>query len=214
MNSSAARSLHVVPPLGAEITTNDSSSKRLRIIDAALECIAVEGIKGTTVEDISTRAGMSRATLYRIFPGGRDAVLGAVVETEIARFFSGIAVAMGSATSLEGVLVAGIFDAATRLSGSPALSTILRLEPWLLMRHVSFGEMDRLLSVASDFAEPFFARWLEPDEARRAAEFAVRTLLSYVIEADVDLDLTEKKSVERLVACYVLPGVEALQRAE
>ena len=74
--------------------------------------------------------------------------------------------------------------------------------------------MDRLLSVASDFAEPFFARWLEPDEARRAAEFAVRTLLSYVIEADKDLDLTEKKSVERLVARYVLPGVEALQRAE
>ena len=214
MNSSAARSLHVVPPLSAEIATSDSSSKRLRIIDAALECVAVEGIKRTTIEDISTRAGMSRATLYRIFPGGRDAVLGAVVETEIARFFSGIAVAMGSATSLEGVLVAGIFDAATRLSGSPALSTILRLEPWLLMRHVSFGEMDRLLSVASDFAEPFFARWLEPDEARRAAEFAVRTLLSYVIEADKDLDLTEKKSVERLVARYVLPGVEALQRAE
>lgn len=214
MNSSTARSLHVVPPIGVEVATNDGSSKRLKIVDAALACIAAEGIKGTTVEDISTRAGISRATLYRIFPGGRDAVLGAVVETEIARFFSGIAVAMGSATNLEGVLVAGIFDAATRLSQSPALSTILRLEPWLLMRHVSFGEMDRLLSVASDFAEPFFARWLEPDEARRAAEFAVRTLLSYAIEADVDLDLTEKKSVERLVARYVLPGVEALQRAE
>jgi len=214
MNSSAARSLHVVPTIGVEVATNDGSSKRLKIVDAALACIAAEGIKGTTVEDISRRAGISRATLYRIFPGGRDAVLGAVVETEIARFFSGIAVAMGSATNLEGVLVAGIFDAATRLSQSPALSTILRLEPWLLMRHVSFGEMDRLLSVASDFAEPFFARWLEPDEARRAAEFAVRTLLSYAIEADVDLDLTEKKSVERLVARYVLPGVEALQRAE
>jgi AcrR family transcriptional regulator len=42
-----------------------------RVVDAALRCLAREGLRGTTVDDIASDAGVSRATLYRAFPGGR-----------------------------------------------------------------------------------------------------------------------------------------------
>ena len=64
----------------------------------------------TTVDDIAREAGFSRATLYRTFPGGKDAVVAAMVETEVARLFSSLAVVMGEATDLEDVLVAGMVD--------------------------------------------------------------------------------------------------------
>ena len=123
---------------------------------------------------------MSRATLYRSFPGGKEAVLAAVVETEAARFFSGLAVVMGEAHDLEDVLVAGMVEAARRLSGHRALAYLCAHEPEVVSPWMAFGGMDRLLISASGFTAPFFGRWLEPDQAARAAEWGVRIVLSYL----------------------------------
>src|ERR1700692_1311222 len=94
---------------------------RVRIIDGALACIARQGVAKTTLDDVARAAGCSRATVYRVFPGGKDGVLGAVFDTEVARFFSALAVCMGEATDLEDVLVAGMGGAATPGAEDPAL---------------------------------------------------------------------------------------------
>src|SRR5580704_15175839 len=94
---------------------DDRSSTRVRMVDAALACLARQGLAKTTVDDIARQAGFSRATLYRTFPGGKDAIVAAVVETEVARLFSALAVVMGEATDLEDVLVAGVVAAARRV---------------------------------------------------------------------------------------------------
>src|SRR3974390_501568 len=88
--------------------TDDRSSQRVRIVDATLRRMATHGVRKTTLDDVAREAGVSRATLYRTFPGGKEAVLAAVVETEAARFFSALAVVMGEAHDLEDVLVAGM----------------------------------------------------------------------------------------------------------
>ena len=78
----------------------------------------------TTVDDIARDAKFSRATVQWTFPGGRDAIVEAVVETEVARLFSSLAVVMGAATDLEeAVLVAGMVESARRLSDHEALAT-------------------------------------------------------------------------------------------
>ncbi len=107
----------VVRHLGAD----DRSSTRVRIVDGALECLARQGVAKTTVDDIARAAGLSRATLYRTFPRGKEGILAAVVETEVARLFSSLAVAMGEATDLEDVLVAGMVESARRLRSHAAL---------------------------------------------------------------------------------------------
>src|ERR1700688_3412269 len=102
---------------------------RVRVIDAALACIARQGVAKTTLDDVAREARCSRATVYRAFPGGKDAVLGAVVETEVSRFFSALAVRMGEATDLEDVLVAGMTEAATRVYEHPVLEYLVLSEP-------------------------------------------------------------------------------------
>lgn len=193
--------------LGAD----DRSSQRVRIVDATLRCLAGHGTRKTTVDDIAREAGISRATLYRTFPGGKDAVLHAVVETEVARFFSGLAVVMGEAHDLEDVLVAGLVEAARRLSTHDALLYMLEYEPEVILPHLAFGEMDRVLLAAGEFAAPFFARWLEPDQAARAAEWAVRIVISHLSCPSPGLDLSDAASAKHVVSTFMLPGILALR---
>ncbi len=82
--------------------------------------------------------------------------------------FSDLAVAMGEAHDLEEVLVVGIVESASRLEGHRALCYLLEHEPEVLLPHLCFDSMDRVLAVASSFAAPFLGRWLEPDQAARA----------------------------------------------
>ena len=193
--------------------TDDRTSARVRVVDAALRCIAEQGTRKTTVDDLARTAGLSRATVYRAFPGGRDAVLEAVVETEVARFFSGLAVVMGEAADLEDVLVAGMVEAARRLSSHAALAYLLAEEPEVILPHLAFAEMDQLLLAASAFTAPFFGRWLEPDQAARAAEWAVRIVVSYLSAPTPGTDLTSPSDTRRLVRTFVMPGIQALRNA-
>jgi AcrR family transcriptional regulator len=186
----------------------------LAVVDGALACIARHGLRKTTVEDVAVASGLSRATLYRVFPGGRDAIVAAVAETELARYFSALAVAMGSASTLEDLLVAGIRESARRYLDSALITALLAEEPWTVLRHGSVGEMDRTLSTASSFAEPFFVRWLEPEQARRAVEFAARVVVSYLVDPDPVIELSDEAAVRSLVQRFVLPGVEALRGDE
>jgi AcrR family transcriptional regulator len=176
-----------------------------------LRCLASQGTRKTTVDDVAREAGISRATLYRTFPGGKEAVLHAVVETEVARFFSGLAVVMGEAHDLEDVLVAGLVEAARRLSTHEALLYMLEFEPEVMLPHLAFAEMDRVLLAASEFAAPFFARWLEPEQAARAAEWAVRIVISHLSSPSPGVELTDPASARHMVNTFMLPGILALR---
>jgi AcrR family transcriptional regulator len=208
-SGAGGRERKVLRHLGAD----DRSSTRVRMVDAALACLARQGLGKTTVDDIAREAGFSRATLYRTFPGGKDDVIAAVVETEVARLFSSLAVVMGEATDLEDVLVAGMVESARRLSGHGALAYLLIHEPDVILPRLIFAEMDRILFTAGDFAAPFFARWLSPDEASRAAEWAVRIVLTYLADPAPGTDLSDPGDTRALVRAFVMPGILALRSA-
>ena len=193
--------------LGAD----DRSSTRVRIVDGALRCLARQGIAKTTVDDIARASGLSRATVYRTFPRGKEGILAAVVETEVARLFSSLAVAMGEASDLEDVLVAGMVESARRLRSHGALTYLLAYEPGAVLPYLTFGELDRVLLVAGDLAAPFFARWLEPEQASRAAEWAVRIVLAYCSGPPAGTDLADPDDARALVRAFVLPGILALR---
>jgi AcrR family transcriptional regulator len=196
----------VVRHLGAD----DRSSTRVRLVDGALRCLARQGIAKTTVDDIARAAGLSRATAYRTFPRGKDGILAAVVETEVARLFSSLAVAMGEAGDLEDVLVAGMVESARWLRGHEALAYLLEHEPGAVLPYVTFGGFDQVMLVSSDLAAPFFARWLEPGQASRAAEWAVRIVMTHCSNPSPHADLTDPADTRALVRTFVLPGILAL----
>ncbi|MDQ3757030.1 MAG: TetR/AcrR family transcriptional regulator, partial [Actinomycetota bacterium] len=68
--------------------TRGVSEQRVR--EAALRCIARWGMAKTTLDDVAREAGISRATVYRLFPGGKDGLMEAVARAEIACFFAGV----------------------------------------------------------------------------------------------------------------------------
>jgi AcrR family transcriptional regulator len=180
--------------------------QRVRLADAALYCFAAQGIAKTTLDDVARAAGCSRATVYRVFPGGKDGLVAAVVDTEVARFFSALALRMGAAANLEDVLVVGMNEAAVRLSQHPALSFLLDHEPEVVLPHLTFTHMDSVLAVSSTFTAPFLGRFLDHDEARRVAEWAARIVLSHLLCPSDSVDLNDEVQVRRLVRTFVLPG--------
>jgi AcrR family transcriptional regulator len=187
-----------------------TSPNRVRIIDATLACLARHGTVKTTVDDIARAAGLSRATVYRAFPGGRDEVLAAVLDTESARLFSALGVRLGEASDLRDALVGGIVEASTRIRTHAALGYLVEHEPGLILGHLAFEDADRLLATASRFTAPFLARWMRPAEAGRVAEWAVRIVLSFAIAPSDTTDLTDPDQTARLVDTFVLPGIAAL----
>jgi len=189
------------------------SPQRVRVIDGALACLARHGSLKTTVDDIARASGVSRATVYRAFPGGRDEILGAVVDTETARFFSALGVRLGSAGTLGEALVGGIVEASTRLRDHAALHFLVEHEPGLILGHLAFADSERLLAVASGFAAPFLARWMPPAEAERVAEWAARIVLTYAIAPSDRTDPCDPVQAARLVDMFMLPGIDALQSA-
>ena len=60
-------------------------------------------------------------------------------------------------------------------------------------------------------AAPFFARWLEPEQASRAAEWAVRIVMAYCSDPSPHADLADPSDTRALVRTFVLPGILALR---
>ena len=179
-----------------------------RLIEAALRCISRWGAAKTTLDDVAREAGLSRATVYRVFPGGKDGLMEAVAHAESLRFFTGVAAAMAAADSLEDTLVFGMAEAGRRITTHDALHFLLDHEPEVVLPKLDFGKLDEVLAAAATMAAPYFERWLGPDDARRAAEWAARLVLSFVCTpGDSNVDISEPASVRRLVRTFVLPGL-------
>lgn len=215
MSEQAARSGALRAALRVQRTPTAEARRdrppRERIVDGALSCLARHGTAKTTVDDIARQAGVSRATVYRVFPGGKVEVLAAVVDTEMAHLFSALGVRMGAADSLSDVLVNGIVEAYTRITEHPALSYLVVHEPDVVLGHLAFDDSNRLLATATRFVGPFLARWMDPEESARVAEWSARIVLSYCISPSVHTDLADPAQVRTLVATFVLPGIQALR---
>lgn len=149
-----------------------------RVVDGALRAIARYGLGKLTVDDVAREAGISRATLYRYFPG-RGAVLAAVVESETRRLERGLDEALGETTTLAEALAAVAGYGARAFTGHEALQHLLATEPGAILPHLCFSGADSLLGVAADRIAPHLCRFMGPLEARRTGEWLARIVLSY-----------------------------------
>ena len=75
------------------------------VLDAAKRCTERWGMAKVTIDDIATEAGVSRATIYRLFPGGKDVLFDALRVRETEDFLVGLRDHVADATTLEELLV-------------------------------------------------------------------------------------------------------------
>lgn len=180
---------------------------RLRIVRAAAACVARWGLSKTTVEDAAREAGVSRATVYRYFPGGRDELFAAVVARENARFLGRLYDAVRDAGTLEAVLEAGLSFAHRDVGAHGVLQRVLQTEPDVLLPKLTVEAAGAQKMIAS-FLEPYLvSQPLAPGvEPGTAADFLARMALSY-ISSPGRWDLDDPADVARLVRGELLGGV-------
>jgi len=202
-------------PLLERSRAADPDAPTQRVIDATLRCVARWGLAKTTVDDVAREAGIARATLYRLFPGGRDALLEAVLAAEAGRLCARLDATFRAAGSLEDLLVGAVVDVATTLTGHPALRFLVAHEPEAVLPHLAFERMDAVLGSVAGFAGPYLVPWLPPGDdgsspeegGARAAEWVARVALSYLVAPSTGVDLCDPASARRLVRAFILPGL-------
>lgn len=179
---------------------------RTRILDAAYECIAHDGLAATSLETAARAAGVSRATLYRYFPGGRDELVAAVITGETMRFFGRLADAVAEAPDLETVLVDGIVFAHRSIEEHEVLQRLLGTEPELLTPQLTMDTpviLELLQSFVSGRLGPELAADLSPSDA---SGYVARMTLSFIASPG-RWDLADREQVRALVRSEILAGV-------
>jgi AcrR family transcriptional regulator len=180
---------------------------RQRILEATYACVARWGLSKTTVDDAAREAGLSRATVYRYFPGGREELVDAVVSWQYLLFFVRLYDEVHGSASLEEVLERGLAFARRSLLEHEVLQKILETEPDVLMPKLTV-ESNRTVGLIAGFLVPYLHEhgMAEGVEIHEAADFLARMLLSY-ISSPGHWDLGDPEQVATLVRTELLAGV-------
>jgi AcrR family transcriptional regulator len=182
---------------------------RDRILEATYACVARKGLAKTTMDDAAREAGLSRATVYRTFPGGRDELISAVIGWAALVFFARLYEHVQDADSLEQVMERGVMFAHRAIVEHEVLQRVMQTEPELFLPALTV-ESNWIRQGIADFLVPYLeergvARGVDPAEA---ADFLARMVLSYM-SAPGRWDLDDPVQVSQLVRAELLAGVVA-----
>ncbi len=183
------------------------------MLAGAYDCVAHYGIDKTTVDDVAKASGVSRATIYRLFPGGRDQLLRETVGWEMNHFFARLADAVADAPDLAARLETALTFAHRAVGEHAVLQKILVTEPGSLLRLMTL-EQDRVLGYIAAYLRPLLAAEAEAGRLRpgvdvdAAADYLARMVLS-LIGSPGRWDLEDPAAVRALVRAELLGGILA-----
>lgn len=156
---------------------------RNRLVDAAEACFTRFGVAKTTLEDIATEAGVSRATVYRYFEGGRDEIILGVVLREGREFLASLGRRVQREQTLEDAIVEGVMYTVAAVRKNDHLALLFAPE---VAGHTTSiaGASAALYDLTQDFLRPIFEQARTAGQLRDgiiaedAAEFVLRMILS------------------------------------
>jgi AcrR family transcriptional regulator len=182
---------------------------RERILAATLACVGRYGLAKTTVEDVARQAGLSRATVYRHFAGGRDQLINETITWEVARFFAALARHVADAPDFPTRLERALVFAHRAVEEHQVLQKVLQTEPERLLPQLLATTPLVLAVVRSELVPLLRAERLAPGMTPEAAgDYLARMVLSF-ISSQGGWDLTDPEQVRRLVRTQFLAGVLA-----
>jgi AcrR family transcriptional regulator len=195
------------------LAQTDPLTVRDRVLAAAYTCVTRFGLVKTTIDDVVKESGVSRATIYRQFPGGRDELLQATVAWEIARYFSQLADAVRDAPDLPHLLEDGLVFARRSVESHEVLQKMLVTEPERLLPLLT-TEAGKTLPFIAAFLHPYLVREREAGRLRdgvdldRAADYLARGILALIGEAG-RWDFEDPAQVRDVVRNELLGGIVA-----
>ena len=185
-----------------------------RILDAVKTCCERWGMAKVTIDDIASEAGCSRATVYRLFPGGKDNIYEALRQRENRVFFAKLNAHLAEANGYEDLLVRGLVAATQALRADEHLQLMLASQPGEVLADMTIDGLPRIFDSASIFLTPWFAPYIGNERSAALAEWLARVVLSYFFSPSRFVDLGETKSARRFIEQFVLPAFPPQRGAE
>lgn len=179
----------------------------LAVVQATRDLLSHQTRDKVTMDDICAAAGISRATLYRLFPGGRDVLFDAVREQSLQEFFDGLRTRVEGADSLEELLVRVIVSASCALRDDSHLAASLATAPGVALGDLTLDGLHRIIRVATGFITPFASEFIPASETEEIVDILARLVISYYLSPSKIFDLTKRPSAVRFVRSHLLPAV-------
>lgn len=169
-----------------------------RILDAAGELFASQGVVRTNMGDVARAAGCSRATLYRYFEN-RDALRIAFVHRVARRVQREVIDEVGHLTDPGDYVVEAILAALRRVRTDPQLAA------WWQPSAMSIAsELTGRSAVIESLASAFVGDINDP-AVRSVAMWLVRVVVAFVVIPD-ESEEVERETLQRFVA----PAIRSL----
>ena len=177
-----------------------------RVLDATERCWDRWGRAKVTIDDIAAEAGVSRATLYRMFPGGRDVLFEALRVRRLEDFFTDLRSAVHGACDLTDVLLRTVVHATRELRSDERLGAMLAAEPGEALSDLTVQGLPRVVRMATVFLTPMLDPHLARADAARLVDLVARLVISYFLAPSDHVDLGDADSARRFLTTFVLPS--------
>lgn len=177
-------------------------SDELRVLDATRACIDEIGLSRVTIDDIVARSGLSRATIYRLFPGGRDVLFEAMRVRELEVFFEKLRAEAQGATDLIDLLARCIVVSSRELASDEHLATLLAAERGEVLGQLTVDGLPRVVNMATTFITPLAEVYVDHDAATQVVEVVARLVISYFLAPSARVDFTNYVSVRQFLDAF------------
>jgi AcrR family transcriptional regulator len=189
----------MIPPAKADTRT--------RILLGALRSVERLGMARTSLEDVAQTAGLSRATIYRYFPGGRDEVVSETVNWEVQNFLTRIVDAVAGLDGVEAKLVEALLVGHRAIGDHLLLQQLLSTEPEEIVRELAEAGPVMRVAISAYIADELRLEDLRSGtDVAEAADYCARLYLSY-LGSHGGSDLADRADVTHLVATQFLAGI-------
>lgn len=164
----------------------------------------------TAVDDVAQEARLSRATVYRHFPGGKDQLIRETVMWETAHVVEQLRVTVAGAADLEEVLVETLSFGHRAVSTHEVLQKVLETEPHRILPAL-LSETPWVVELLAGHLRPAIAATVDRRpglDVDATGSHLARLVLSF-ITAPGERDLDDPEVARSLVRAQFLPVVRA-----
>lgn len=176
-----------------------------RVLDAAKRCCERWGVEKVGIDDIAVASGVSRATIYRLFPGGKDVLFEALRVRELEEFFSVLLQRVEGADGIEDLLVRTVVGATRALRADDHLALMLASEPGVTLTQLTVEGMPRIIRFATAFLVPLAEPYLGRRRSRAVIDVLARLTISYFLAPSDTVDLGDEVSARAFLTPFLQP---------
>ncbi|NCV97758.1 MAG: TetR/AcrR family transcriptional regulator, partial [Acidimicrobiia bacterium] len=187
-----------------QVMTVTDQSLNDAILDATKTAIERWGVERLTINDVCDAAKVSRATLYRAFPGGKEVLLEALRVREAETFFTTLRAHAEGETTLEDTIVRCMVVATTELRNDRNIALMLAAEPNEVLSQFTVAGVPRIVRVATTFLTPLLEPYLSRKEAAELVEVLARMVISYFLAPSSLYDFTNQDHARAFVRAHII----------